>query len=81
MQTSQAAQILRLMYLIEVNVLEAGITATTEEGSLCLFKPVFDKPSATTYRMSSAINTFHRGECFRRVYCVEQSNPSRLLKK
>jgi len=81
MQTSHAAQILRLMHLIEVNVREAGVSATTEEGSLCLFKPVYDRPSATTYGMSSAINTFRRGECFRRVYCVEQSDPNGKLVK
>lgn len=31
--------------------------------------------------MSSAINTFRRGECFRRVYCVEQADSIQNLVK
>ena len=81
MPTSTASEVLRLMHLIEVNVWDAGITATTVEGSLCLFLPVYDKPSATTYGMSSAVNTFQRGDCFRRVYCVEQSDSNQQLVK
>ncbi|MFN7915265.1 MAG: hypothetical protein U0Q55_07990 [Vicinamibacterales bacterium] len=69
------------MHLIEVNVQGAGITSTTLEGSLCLFRPVYDKPSATTFGMSSAINTFQRGKLFRKVYCVEQFNSAGDLVK
>ena len=78
---SQAAEVLRLMNIIELNVVDTNITATTIDGSLCLFRPVYDKPSGTTYGMSSAINTFQRGQCFCRVYCVEQFNSEGLLVK
>lgn len=81
MPASAAAQLLRLIHLIEVNVRDSGVTATTVDGSLCLYRPVYDRPSATTYEMSSAINTFHRGVCFRRVYCVEQSDSTQQLVK
>ena len=78
---SPAAKVLRVMHLVEVNVRDVGITASTEKDSLCLFRPVYDKPNATTYAMSSAINTFQRGELFRRVYCVEQSDSGGQLVK
>jgi hypothetical protein len=72
---------LRLTFLVEVNVRDAGITSTTEDGSMCFFRPVYDKPSATTYGMRSAINEFRRGPCFRRLYCVEQYNETNELVK
>jgi hypothetical protein len=81
MQISTASEKLRLMHLIEMNVRDVGITATTDEGSLCFYRPVYDKSSATTYGMTSAINTFQRGNCFRRVYCVEQSDSTEQLVK
>lgn len=81
MPGSPAAEILRVMHLIEVNVRDIGITAETVDDSLCLFRPVYDRPSATTYGMSSAANTFRRGACFRRVYCIEQSDSTQQLVK
>lgn len=81
MQSSPAAEVLRLMHLIEVNVRDVGITAETVDGSLCMFRPVYDRPTATTYAMSSAVNTFRNGESFCRVYCVEQSNTEQQLVK
>jgi hypothetical protein len=81
MPNSDAAGILRLMFLVEVNVRDAEISVVTEEGSMCFFRPVYDKPSATTYGMRSAINEFRRGPCFRKLYCVEQYNKANELVK
>ena len=81
MRNSDAAAILRLMHLVEVNVQDADITSTTEDRSMCFFRPVYDKSSATTYQMRSAINEFRRGPCFRRLYCIEQYNEACELVK
>ncbi len=72
---------LRLMHLVGVNLCDSGITSATEDGSLCLFRPVYDKPSATTFGMTSAVHVFQRGKCFRRVYCVEQYDSGNVLTK
>lgn len=81
MHSSPAAEVLQIMRLIELNVRDGGITAETVDGSLCLFRPVLDRQTTATYGMSSAVNTFRRGSCFRRVYCVEQSARGRQLVK
>ncbi|KAB2888129.1 MAG: hypothetical protein F9K32_17555 [Desulfobulbaceae bacterium] len=78
---SAATAILRLMHLVELNVRDDGITSTTKDGSMCFFRPVYDKPSATTYGMRSAINEFRHGPCFRKLYCIEQYNESEELVK
>jgi hypothetical protein len=80
-KSSDAVALLRLMALVEVNVRSAGITSTTEAGSMCFFKPVYDKPSATTYGMRSAINEFRRGAFFRKLYCIEQGDALNPLVK
>jgi hypothetical protein len=81
MPNSDASAILRLMHLVEVNVRDAEITSTTEHGSMCFFRPVYDRPSGSTYGMRSAINEFRRGTCFRKLYCVEQYNEANELVK
>lgn len=80
-ENSAAAAILRLTFLVEVNVRDAEIISTTEDGSMCFFRPVYDKSSAATYGMRSAINEFRRGTCFRRLYCIEQYNEANELVK
>lgn len=72
---------LRLMHLVAVNLCGSGISSTTEEGTLCLFRPVYDKPSTTTFGMTSAVHVFQRGNCFRRVYCIEQYDERNVLAK
>jgi hypothetical protein len=62
---------LRMLHLIQVNLASEGISVETVEGSLCLFRPVYDKPSATTLGMSSAIAGLARGDSFAKFYCVE----------
>jgi hypothetical protein len=62
---------LRMLHLIQVNLASEGISVEIVEGSLCLFRPVYDKPSATTLGMSSAIAGLTRGDSFANFYCVE----------
>ena len=69
------------MHRIAVRLIDSGITGTIEEGTLCLFRPVPDRPMATTYGMTSAVNVFQRGDCIRRLYCVEQYDDNNSLLK
>ncbi len=69
------------MHLIEVNLRDTEISSELVDGTLCVFRPVYDKPTATTYGMKSAVHVFKRGPCFRRLYCVEQyDNADDLVK-
>ena len=65
---------LRMLHLVEVNLRSDGITADVRDGSLCLFKPVYDRPSGTTYGMASAIASLAKGPEFARFYCIEQTD-------
>jgi hypothetical protein len=67
---------LRMLHLVEVNLREHGITAQLDEKSLCLFRPVYDRPSATTYGMRSAFADLAQGANFARFYCIEQYDSS-----
>jgi hypothetical protein len=81
MPSGRAIEVSRLMHLVEVRLRDAGIESSIEDGSLCAFRPVYDKPTATTYGMSSAIHVMQRGSCFRRLYCTEQHNEAGELVK
>ena len=63
---------LRLLHMLEVNLRAAGVSSELRDESVCLFKPSYDKPTATTYGIRSAAATLQRGECFAWLYCVEQ---------
>jgi len=69
---SRAAQILRILHLVEKNACaDGGITSTTVEGSVCFHRPVVGNASNVTGALRSAINEFRKGEIFRWLYCVE----------
>ena len=69
------------MHLIEVRLRDVGIASEVEDGSLCAFRPVPDKPTGTTYKMSSATHVLQRGGCFRHLYCIEHHNKAGQLVK
>jgi len=69
------------MDLIGVRLNGFGIASTVEDGSLCAFRPVYDRPTATTYGMSSAIHNLQHGRCFRRLYWQEHHNDAGELVK
>ena len=67
-------ELFRILRRIAVGLHGSGVSTEIVDGTLCVFKPQYDKPSATTFAMRSAIASLSSGSVVARFDCVEQTS-------